>query len=338
MDLTLVWRSDAHNSDQPPQSRTDDWTATVLDKLTQVGEVARKVGAVGVLDGGDLFHTKSPSRNSHELVQRVAAVHRGYPCPTWATVGNHDVKHGSLDYLGESPLGVLFETGAVRRLYDTFEAVFERPLVDWSVGGGGPIPPPFKVRVVGVPYHGTTYDMNRLTTITKGDEDYLVVVAHLLATGDKGGWAHCEKEDVLQYGDLVNYDPDLWLFGHSHKDQGVRVLGGKTFVNLGSLTRGSLNQDDIARTPKMAVLRFTKKGIHVEEVPLSFRPAVEVLDIAGKTRAEGRAATMEVFVDNLQKTLAPTEGKSLLDEVREANVPEEIRERTLHYLEQAGAR
>lgn len=338
MSVTLVWRTDAHNSDEPPQSRTDDWTATVLDKLTQVGELARGVGAQGVLDGGDLFHIKSPSRNSHELVQQVAAVHRGYPCPTWATVGNHDVKHGSLEYLGESPLGVLFKSGALNPLYEPqHEAVFEEDQVNprqWE--GGGPVVKPLKVRVVAVPYHGTSYDRNRLTTITKKDEDYLVVIAHLLASDKPGEFFF--KEDVIQYREIMNLDPDLWLFGHWHKDQGVKVLGGKTFVNIGSLTRGALTQDEIVRIPKAAVLRFDRKGVHVEEVPLNCRPSAEVFDIAGKARAEERDSTMEVFVDNLQRTLSRKDEKSLLDEVRGADAPDEIRERALHYLERAGAR
>jgi len=40
--ITLVWRTDAHLADKPPQSRTDDWAETVLDKLRQVGEIAVK--------------------------------------------------------------------------------------------------------------------------------------------------------------------------------------------------------------------------------------------------------------------------------------------------------
>lgn len=323
MSLTLIFRSDAHNSDQPPQSRRDDWTATVLDKLAQVGEIARLTGACGVLDGGDLFHIKSPSRNTHELVQRVATVHRGYPCPTWATVGNHDVRNASLGNLGENPLGVLFASGSLRPLYlPEHEAVFEQDGV--------------KVRVVAVPYHGTAYDMNLFTTITKKDEDYLVVMAHVLAT-DKS-MEGFPSEDVIQYKSLVNLDPDLWLFGHWHKYQGVKILGSKTFVNLGSMTRGSLSQDDLNREPAVAVLRFDAKGVHVEEIPLEVLPPEEVFDLQKKALTDESTAVMEDFVVNLQTTLNQTNTASLLDEVRAANAPEDIRERTIWYLEQAGAK
>ena len=158
--IRLVWRTDVHLSDNPPASRKDDWTATVLDKLRQVGEVARRVQASAVIDGGDFFHVKSPTRNSHELIRRVAEVHAAYPCPVYANVGNHDCVYGDYAYLDQQPLGVLFATGVFKRLYDQHEAVF----TDGEI----------QVRVVGVPYHGTTYDMNRFRSITKGTEDHLV--------------------------------------------------------------------------------------------------------------------------------------------------------------------
>ncbi len=323
MSLTLIFRTDAHNSDQAPQSRCDDWTSTVLDKLIQVGGIARRVGAQGILDGGDMFHIKSPSRNSHELVQRVATVHRAYPCPTWATVGNHDVRHGSLSNLDKSPLGVLFASGVIQPLYTAeHEAIFEHEGL--------------KVRVVAIPYHGTTYDMNLFSTITKKGEDYLVVMAHVLAT-DKA-LEGFPGEDVVQYRNLMNYDPDVWCFGHWHKYQGVKILGGKAFVNPGSLTRGSLSQDDLNRKPGVDILRFDAKGVHIEEVFLDVLPSEEVFDLQKKARVEENSVVMEDFVNSLKDTVCQQRGQSLLDEIREANVPEEIRERTIWYLEKAGAR
>lgn len=192
--ITLVWRTDVHLADKAPQSRTDDWASTVLGKLRQVGEIAREVKAQAVLDGGDFFHIKTPSRTTHELIQRVAAVHAEYPCPVYALRnGNHDVKFGDGSYLAEAPLGVLFQTGVFRMLDDH---VFTQG--------------DYQVRVVGVPYHGTTYDMNRLTTITKGDEDCLVVAAHLLAS--QAGGEMFGGEDIVRYADLLGLDPDVWCF------------------------------------------------------------------------------------------------------------------------------
>ena len=319
--VTLVHRTDLHLSDEPPASRTDDWASTCIDKLAQIGEIARATRAAAVIDTADFFHLKSPSRNSHSLVQRAADVHLTYPCPVYSNIGNHDVKYGAMEFLSESPLGVLFSSGVFHRLYDEHEAVFE---------GGG-----IKVRVVGIPYHGTKYDMNRLTSLVKGDEDYLVVSAHLLAS--PGGGTMFEAEDIVKYSDLANMAPDVWCFGHWHKNQGIReVATGKWVVNLGSLTRGSLTQDEMNRTPSVAVMDFSKRGVAIREVQLRVTPAKDVFDVAGRQRMEARTASVDALVDNIRVTVASRAEGSLLEAVRaSADVPSHVKERTLSYLEAA---
>lgn len=322
--ITLVWRSDVHMADMPPQSRTDDWATTILGKLAQVGEIARDVKAAAVLDGGDFFHVKSPGRNSHEMVRRVTEVHAAYPCPVYGNIGNHDVKYGSMEYLSESPLAVLFESGVFRRCYDENEAVFTQDGV--------------KVRVLGIPYHGTTYDMNRFTSIVKKDEDHLVVIVHCLAS-PKGGTMF-EAEDVIGYNQLANLGPNVWCFGHWHKNQGVtEIARGKHVVNVGSLSRGSISQDDLARTPSCVVMRFSKDNVTFETIPLKVAAPEDVFNLEARERKNTRTMTMEAVVDRLKSQLTMRESGSVLDTVREAtNIPGDIRERTIHYLERAGAR
>lgn len=319
--ITLLWRSDAHLADVPPESRTDNWTQTILGKVRQVGDLARDLKADAVLDGGDFFHNKSPSRNSHELVLKAAAAHASYPCPVWATIGNHDVKYGSAEFLSESPLGVLYETGVFKRLYGPHEAVFEK---------GG-----VKVRVVGIPYHGARYDTNLLTTLTRGDEDWLVVVAHCLAS-PKGGQMF-ESEDVFKYSDLANLAPDVYCFGHWHKDQGVQRLGPKTFVNIGSMSRGALRQDELQRIPSVASLHFTPKRLDVQLHPLKIQESSEVFDLETRAMVEARKSTVEDLVDNLKTTLMQRREGSLLEDIREmTGIPDVVRERAHFYLEKAG--
>jgi len=339
--ITLIWRTDVHLADRPPQSRLDDWTATLLEKITQVGEIALKEHALAVLDGGDFFHIKSPSRNSHELVNRAARVHRGYPCPVYATVGNHDCKYGSAEFLKEGPLGVLFETGVFHRLYDEHEAVFETgDFVGMNghqvVNGSSGYANKFKVRVVGVPYHGTQYDMNRFTTIVKGDEDFLVVVAHCLAN-EKGGTLF-EGEDILKYSDLANLAPDVWCFGHWHKDQGVKEIApGKWVVNVGSLSRGSLSQEDVARAPKCVSLNFQPGKFSFKIHPMKIQPAIEVFDLEGRERRIARTEAMDTFVDHLKDTITfRDEDISIEDSIKAVkDLPDDVKERAISYVEQA---
>ena len=321
MSINLVWRTDVHLSDRAPSSRTDDWADAVFDKLGQVRDLAREVGAAAIIDGGDFFHIKSPGRNSHALVNRTAEHHSTYPCPVYCTPGNHDSVYGDYAFLPQQPLGVLYSTGVYKRLYDEHEAVFTHDGIT--------------VRVVGIPYHGTTYDMERFTSIVKGDEDILICVAHVLAS-HKGGTMF-EGEDIIKYADLVDTAPDVYLFGHWHKDQGVEEIGGKQFVNIGSLTRGALSQDNMDRIPSAAVLRCTDKGVEIEVVPLNVRPAEDVFDVEGRARQVKRQVEMDSFVEAIREALQPTEGEQTLTEAVAgmSDVPNEIRERALAYLESA---
>lgn len=192
----LLWRTDVHLSDHTPVSRTDNWREAVLRKLKFVGDCARDRGVHAVLDGGDFFDIKNPSRNSHSLVRETADIHSQYPCPTYANVGNHDCVYGNIQYLPQQPLGVLFSTGVFKRCYDQHEAFFTQDGIN--------------VRVVGVPYHGVRYDLDRFRSIKKGSEDYLVVMGHILASPQGGEMF--EGEDILKYSEVDSFDGDAFCF------------------------------------------------------------------------------------------------------------------------------
>lgn len=319
--VRLVWRTDVHLSDRAPAARTDNWADSCFDKLDQIKAVCEKWKAHALLDGGDLFHIKSPSRNSHALVQRVVEHHADYPCRVGINFGNHDGVYGDLSFLHQQPLGTLYASGVAEKLFDEHEMFFESEGV--------------KVRVVGIPYHGVRYDMARFTGIKKGEEDILICVAHVLAS-PKGGTMF-EGEDIVRYSDLESLDPDVWCFGHWHKNQGVQKVGSKTIVNIGSLTRGSLTQDEMERKPCIALLSCTKEGVDVRVVDLKVKPASEVFDVEQRVRIASRETTMSTFVDSIRKSLQGSEEKDIGEQVAQMEgLDETVRERALLYLESVG--
>jgi len=227
--------------------------------------------------------------------------------------------YGDIEFLPQQPLGVLFATGIFQRLYDEHEAVFEQDGV--------------KVRVVGIPYHGTKYDMTRLTSLRKGDEDHLVVVAHLLAS--PGGGSMFEGEDIVKYADLMGLPASTMIFGHWHKDQGVvEIAPGQHVVNVGSLTRGSLHLDELDRKPCCVSMSFSKTEVQYEVVPLVVQPPEDVFDIEARERVTTRATQMSDFVATLQATLKPSTERPLVEVVREMPLEPEVRERVLALMEQ----
>lgn len=322
--IRILWRTDVHCCDQTPSSRTDDWGETVLGKLTEVGEIARAHNCDAVLDGGDFWNDKTPIRTSHRMVTRVAAVHSHYPCPVYCNVGNHDVRLAQIDNLDESPLETLFASGVFRRLYDEHELVLEREGV--------------KVRVVGVPYHGPRYDLERFKRIERRDEDWLVCAAHVLASPQGGEMF--KNEDILRYSELSELMPgvDVFLFGHWHKNQGIEAIGGGKFVvNVGSLTRGSLTQDNLERKPGVVVMGFWPRDTGIppslDFVPIKVRPASEVFDVDKRAQEEVRASMIDTFVESVKRELRSTSQKPYLELLGDMEIPDRVRERTLAYIE-----
>lgn len=305
-------------ADQSPPSRKDFWTETVLGKLDQVRRVAKKLGVKAVIDGGDFFHVKSPVRTSHSTIQQIAELHKRYPCPVYANVGNHDVIRGEISNLPKAPLEVLFATGVFERCYDAHEAVFEEDGL--------------KVRVVGIPYHGATYDRSRLD-IKKGDEDWLVVIAHLLAS-PKGGTMF-GNEDIISYKELLGLDADVWAFGHSHTDQGITELGpNKYVINIGSLTRGSIHEEEVVRQPQIAVLTFKKDEVKILPIKLAVGAPEDVFDFETRVREEARALVIDSYVDSIRTTLAETKAAPLTDIIKAVDVPAQVIERALSLFEE----
>ena len=97
-------------------------------------------------------------------------------------------------------------------------------------------------------------------------------------------------EDVLSYDMIGAMYPtaSVVCVGHWHKNQGVRELGpGRHVVNIGSLTRGTLAEDDVSRIPEVAVLRLERgEPAQIFTIPLRVRPPEQVF----RDRAEVRTS------------------------------------------------
>jgi predicted phosphodiesterase len=322
MTISFMVRTDAHLADRAPESRCDDYLASCLMKLREIGEMATERQVDAVLDNGDFFHNKSASRNSHRMVRQVSDLHKTYPCPVYVNPGNHDFPYANIDYLHQQPLGVLFSSGVFHRMIDhTFE------------DDSG-----LKVRVVGMPYK-VEFDVEEWD-IERGDEDVLVVCAHTFASM-KGG-EFFGKEKVQSYPELAECTPDVFIFGHWHIDQGIEEVRGKTFINLGSMTRGSLTQDNLDRIPRVGYLRIDKDQdtgevvIATEALPLTVAPASEVFDLVKHERLQQEKLDMDHFITSLMGTTQDQGQMDVRGVIQSLDTFEEdVRQAALRYLDQA---
>lgn len=315
--IAFLFRTDVHTADHSPESWKGDYPSEIWSSLEQIGDLARKFEVEAVLDGGDFFHVKAPSRTSHYLVSKVSAIHRDYPCPVFCVEGNHDIKHNNLDTLEEQPLGVLYNSGVFRLLRDE---LFERGSL--------------KVRVVGHPYNPfQTLEALQATRKTQGE--YLVSVVHALAGESPPD--HVEEffgEPVFRYRDLVvDQGPDIYAFGHWHKDQGIVEIEGRYFVNQGAVSRGALSKENLDRTPKVALLEFFPGQVKVTPICLNVAPAEEVFDLGKKERKDTEKKTIEDYVAKVRVDLAVAEGDDIASAVRSLSFAKDVHDLALEYLE-----
>lgn len=324
--MKLLFRTDVHASDHLPASWKGDYLGEITENLRQIAALAVEHKVAAVLDGGDFFHVKAATRNSHALVQQMIRLHRDYPCPVLGVEGNHDLAYNSLDSISKQPIGVLFASGAISRLR---EVVLEADGL--------------RVRVVGVPYTPDP-SLESLRAIRKQPGDtHLIVVAHLLAA-EKPNEAieDLYGEPVFRYADLIAEDgPDAWCFGHWHRDQGVvHIADGLfakevAFVNQGAVSRGALTQETLTRAPKVALLSITRSGVTVTQIPLQVPPASEVFDLERKARADEERGAIEEFVSRLQLSAQQNPESAIEDTVNGLDFAKDVREAALNYLERA---
>lgn len=321
--IRLVTSSDEHLADLPPGCRKDDYRSSILRKLEWQGSLAKRVSASAVIRGGDFFHVKAANKTTHATVQLAASLHREYSCPTYAISGNHDMSNNDPEsVMRQQPLGVMFKTGV-------FQPLKDNTFVDNTLS----------VRVLGVEYT-TDMDLDGLceTVRKKPGDGYVVAVVHALAS-----MAPTEKiqslfgERVFDYRDLVFEGcPDVYVFGHYHKDQGIVDHLGVKFVNVGSVSRGALTFENLDRKPKSTVITANSSGIHVEEFVIPCEDASDVFDLELKKRLDEKRKDLFDFVSKLRSSSSNAD--DMEDRKKELrSYPDDLRSLATEILEAAEA-
>ena len=318
--LSFLFRTDTHLQDNSPVSWKADYTEEIWNSLRQVGELAKKHEVNAVLDGGDYFHVKAPSKTSHHLVQKSITIHQDYKCPILMATGNHDIRYNNLETLERQPLGTLY-AGKI------FEQLDERVFEDGTL----------RVRVVGVPYN-TNLTLTDMMGIQKRKGDtHLIVVAHMLAAlrpppNVEDFW----NEPVFSYESLVSRNgPDVFMLGHWHKDQGVEIVGGKYFVNQGALSRGSLVRENLERTPQVALIEFEGSDLRVQTIKLEVAPASDVFDLEKKAVQERERQDIDQFVQRLVSEGEVDPDQTIETNIQSLDFADEVRSEAIKYLEMA---
>ncbi len=316
-DYILV--NDIHLSDRPPSSCTDTYQDDIFALLDQINALAAERHAHGIIWAGDVFHHKTPGRTSHGTVMRLIRVAEAAPCPVHVVLGNHDLSHDRPASIGETqPLGVAIVSGAVQHL------------AGWMSNQHN------ADQIYGVPWLGRFTD----DTVHDALADYVefhqsgrpaLVVTHapLYPPGQElkyeffpaDTWATAQRWGTVHYG-------------HVHDPHGIYTVNGVTFSNPGALSRGSLHEHNLTRTPAVAIWDAVTGTITHHQ--LDAKPAAEVFRLAEVTATRTAQAEFDAFLDAIGQTRVElTSIESVMAAIRDRQLGPDLEHAILGLLEQA---
>lgn len=218
---------DVHLADRPPSLRKEGYAEDILAKLAFCITTANELKVDNVIQLGDIFHIKAPSRTSHRLVQQTVDVFQKSNSPVLLVVGNHDLTNDSLKSLDGQPLGTLAKASGIELLL-------------------GPHP---DFDVTGVPYLD---DPNSLTGYWTTEERTLVCShVSLFPVGDVPPYSYISASDYAAI--VAPAGTKAVAYGHIHIPHGVYQESDIWFCNNGAISRGSLHAETINRDIKVTL-------------------------------------------------------------------------------------
>lgn len=320
--MTILTAGDIHISDINPKSRTDNFKETILGKIEQLKGLAYTEKADAVLLVGDIFNLKNPTKNSHNLTRELIEIFRMFPCPIYGIPGNHDLTSDSLDTIEQQPISVLFASRAVINLSHEF-------LIKGTL----------KVSLVGIPFI-KHLEIPEIVMPEKKDADVQICVMHVYASKNSG---KIFKEKLYGYDELSVMGSNIFVLGHYHVDQGIEWLDKKCFINLGSISRGSLSDENIQHIPKFGIIKITKKDnseidYEINSVPIKIKPAEEVFDLKKRQNEKQQGAEIEKYVELLVTEASSNNIKKISIADHLLNVEKEVANLVLDLIREASTK
>lgn len=320
--LQFITFNDVHISAINPQSRTGDYCEDIFDKLDQIRKVGTKLDVDFFLFAGDLFNLKAPMRNPHRLNSRLIQLFKSFPGPVYAIEGNHDLRFDSYDTFNEQPLDVIYSSGALIQLREHY------------IDKNG-----IRIYLKGYPFSESIEGME---PIDKDDFDISICLLHVYSSL-KGG--NLFRNKIYSYEEISQLGYDMYVLGHYHIDQGITTHAfntkERTFINIGAISRGSLDEDNIDRSPKFGLIKVIKsdEGLKIDSkaVRLKVRPYDQVFDVVKKEEDKKRQVETEEFVGHLKNEISENinDENKVEKEIDAMKIDKEIIDKVRYFLQEA---
>jgi DNA repair exonuclease SbcCD nuclease subunit len=320
--VKLLFVGDVHLSDRAPSTRKSSYTEEIFDKLWEIADIAAAPGVEHVVFLGDIFHSKIPRNTSHVTVARLIEVLKSMP-DVLVVPGNHDYANANVAELVRSPLRVVEQAGAVTLIGVGGESARGLDLdAEWSI--------------VGIREEEPVEAFRQFTT---GVNRRLIVAAHspIFPTGQNPPYPFFPMEEVAaQCDDSV----EIVAYGHIHDEHGRHLVDGTEFFNFGSISRGSLFEENPKRRPAVALvdlsLGSTLGGRRIERIELtSAKPWDEVFrveEVMGERERNADAASFAAALAAESLSVFSVEG--LVESLRaESEVPQPVKQKAISLVE-----
>lgn len=263
MSLKILAVGDIHLRATKPVSRLDqDYLGTAIRKIGQICEMSDNFDIVVLL--GDVFDRPDAP---HSVVFQAIRAFAQFKVPVYTIVGNHDVAGYQEQTLDRSALGILLESGVVKKL-------------DSLVMNG--------VAMYGLhAYDKTIWEVPESQSVK-------VLFAHKMLTNQPFPGDACHLISEVEPKTNAN----IIISGDIHYNHEVE-LNNKLFLNPGSLLRMSITDRD--RSPQVVELTIEDGGeVNYNLTPLQYRPAESIFDL---TNYSNRLAS-EMHTKDFVKTYA----------------------------------
>jgi hypothetical protein len=286
---------DPHFSSEPPHSRKDDYAEAMFKKLTFLRDFALEHKVQAVVFTGDFSHKKTQPT---PYVVRMLGELQAFPCQCWSVIGNHDVYAANSAFVDKTFLGILFASGALRRLTS---------LRIWGHQGLENDPENFSVLLKGYDFQPRLVVAPQAFEVHEQGATFKVAVTHAFLVKDQQGFT---TDDVLDLSSFSRAGFDLMVAGHDHVEYpplfvpsgAVEPDGspkGMTVVRCGALSRGTKHAYQRARYVQACLLTFTREGCSVTYVPVPHAPPEEVF-LTEQMDRENLLTKMQTFVETLK--------------------------------------
>lgn len=256
--MKILVFNDPHLAAQGPASRTDDYKETCLRKLLEVKDLSEKYGCSYVLCSGDFFHLKAWNRNPTSLIADLSDLFKSFKVPIKGISGNHDQVGGDPESVSGQPLGVLARASGIHLLNKGEVCKLDE-----------------KVYLTGIPYYADIdTDLSAYLPKRPKGAGVHIHLAHGNLYPSKPMYSPSSV-----FSDLSGCEADYLFCGHVHSNFGVTPVGKTTkVINCGSLTRGSLSEDDIKRRPAVTILDTNTGKVEIVELRTAL-PADQIFDL-----------------------------------------------------------